>query len=405
MRIALFHVLPSGGAKRALYELTRRLSRSHPIDVYTLSTSEASFCDLRPFAKKNLVYPFTPSRLFDTPFGRLNQLQRWRDLNRLKILNQQVALEIDSQDYEVVFVHPCMWTQAPPILRHLRTPAVYYCAEPPRAIYELDAAQSNGSLLWRQMLDRLDPLIPLYRSTLRRLDWESTRSARTVLVNSKFTREAASRVYGIKPEVCYLGVDSTTFRPLDHTMRQDYVLSVGAIAPHKGFDFLIESLATLPPDARPSLTLVGNAESEGTRQHLESLAKERSVRLSIQVSVSQENLVRWYNEAALFMYAPHNEPFGLAPLEAMACGTPVVGVAEGGVMETVRDGIVGRLVPRDVKQFGKVIAELLADDAQRQSLGDQGVKYVRECWTWDASVARVEEHLRTAAQTQPAYAA
>lgn len=405
MRIAIFHDLPSGGAKRSLYEWTRRLSVSHSIDVYTQSTSDSSFCDLQPFANKHRVFPFTPSRLFKTPFGRLNQFQRWRDLNRLKTLNRQIAHEIDSQGYDVVFAQPCLWTQAPPVLRHLRTPAVYYCQEPPRAIYEAEVVRSTDSLPWRHMLDRFDPLIPLYRSALRRLDWESVRSARAVLVNSKFTCDSVSRIYRIKPQVCYLGIDSDFFHPLDHVVRQNYVLSVGAIAPHKGFDFLIESLAILPQDTRPHLVLEGNSENDDARRYLESLAKERGVQLTVEIRPTQETLVHRYNEAALFVYSPHNEPLGLAALEAMACGTPVVGVAEGGVVETVRDRITGRLTPRDAKQFAMVIAELLADDAQRKTLGDQGVKYVRECWTWDASVARIEQHLRAAAQTQPAYAA
>jgi glycosyltransferase involved in cell wall biosynthesis len=245
----------------------------------------------------------------------------------------------------------------------------------------------------RKMLDRVDPLIHLYRSMSRQLDWEATRKARVVLVNSRFMGESVSRIYGLVPQVSYLGVDTDVFRPLPGVKRQDYVLSVGAIAPHKGFDFLISSLARLHTSRRPSLKLVGNVQVEGQCQSLHALAERLQVNMSIEVGIDQETIVRRYNEAALVTYAPHNEPFGLVPLEAMACGTPVVGVAEGGVPETIIDGVTGRLVSRDPNEFARTIEELLCDTGRRKLMGEQGAKHVQESWTWDAAVNRVEQYL------------
>lgn len=404
MKIAVYHNLPSGGGKRTVFETVRRLAQRHIVDVYTLSTADHAFCDLRPVVHQHHIFEFQPLRLFHSPFGRLNQLQRWRDLWRLDRLARQIALEINTQSYDVVFAQPCMWTQAPLIIRYLRVPTVYCCQEPPRAIYEPVSCLGNGSMGWRAALDRVDPLIPLYRSTARRLDWEATRAAQVVLVNSKFMRDTVARIYGVVPLVSYHGVDTDVFRPLPEVERRGYVLSVGAIDPRKGFAFLIESLGCLPETARPSLRLVGNVGVNGERQLLEALATQQGVDLHIEVGVDQETLVRRYNEAALLAYAPHNEPFGLVPLEAMACGTPVVGVAEGGVLETVLDGVTGRLVQRDREEFAMAIAELLVDPKKRQCLGEQAMMYVFKHWTWDAAVGRVEEHLCRAIQgaTEPA---
>ena len=80
MRIALFHNTPSGGAKRAIYEWTRRLAANHLVDVYTLSSADHDFCDIRPFVEQHYIFEFQPRGLFGSPWGRLNQLQRWRDL-------------------------------------------------------------------------------------------------------------------------------------------------------------------------------------------------------------------------------------------------------------------------------------------------------------------------------------
>ncbi len=64
-----------------------------------------------------------------------------------------------------------------------------------------------------------------------------------------------------------------------------------------------------------------------------------------------KNLVLLYNKANLVVYTPYQEPFGLVPLESMSCGTPVVGVNDGGVMETVTNGKTGILTERDTKIF------------------------------------------------------
>jgi glycosyltransferase involved in cell wall biosynthesis len=175
------------------------------------------------------------------------------------------------------------------------------------------------------------------------------------------------------------------------------VLSVGAIQPRKGFDFLIESLGCLTRASRPSLRLVGNVEVPGYRQFLEDLAERHQVHLAIEVGVAQDTLVGRYNEAAVFAYAPLNEPFGLAPLEAMACGTPVVGVAEGGVRESVADGEGGRLVQRDRKRFAEAIAGLLQEPSTLAEYGRTAREYVMKRWTWEASVLCLEQYLEAAA--------
>jgi glycosyltransferase involved in cell wall biosynthesis len=395
VKIAVFHDLPSGGGKRALYELSLRLARAHAVDVFTLSTADPVFGDLRAIARRHSVYDFAPLAPFDRPFGRLNQWQRWRDLHRLTALAQRIARDVDAQRYDVLFAHPCMWTQAPLLLSHLRTPALYYCAEPPRVLY--DPFLRTRAVGVRGALDRVDPLIPLYRSALRTHDRQATRRAKRVLVNSRFTQAQVAGIYGIAPHVCYLGVDTHAFRPDLSVVRQPYVLSVGALQSTKGFDFLIKSLGHLPAESRPALRIVANSELRRERQSLERLAADLGVTVAIEVGVGQETLVQRYREATLFVYAPVNEPFGLVTLEAMACATPVVAVGEGGVRETVLDGETGVLAERDPEQFAQAVRALLADPRRRAQLGQQGRVRVEQHWSWDASTVQVEEHLRAVA--------
>lgn len=398
MKIAIYHDLPSGGAKRALYEIGRRLAERHELDVYTLSTADTAFCDLRPFAGQHQVFPFQPLPLYNSPFGRLNQWQRRRDLGRLDQVNQQVAAAINEGGYDLAYVHPSMWTQAPQVLAYLKLPSLYQIQEPLRRLYEPDPPRPYERVGWRGRLDRLDPLISLYRQKLAAVDRQSTLSAGRLLANSRFSAANIERAYGRPADFVYLGIDAEAFRPLPGVEKENFVLSVGALRPKKGFDFLIQALARLPVAERPALRLVANADNPLERPFLEELARAKGVALEIETKVDEATLQRRYNQARLVLYAPISEPFGFVPLEAMACGTAVVGVAEGGVRETVVDGSNGRLVERDEVKFAAAVRELLGDRGLREKFGRQGREQVLEQWTWERCVAGVELRMREAAR-------
>ncbi len=397
MRIAVYHNLPSGGAKRTLYEALKRLHKRHKLDVFSLDTADRRFCDLSEWTHSDHVYHFSPSKLFQTPLGRLNQIQRWRDLYRLDKLSRQISREIDTGNYDLVFVQPCMWTQAPLVLRYLQTPTTYYCHEPPRHIYDDSFRINDDHKGWQHKLDSIDPFIHLYRSTVRRFDREAVYAAGLVLVNSNFIQERVKQIYGIDSAVSYHGVDTDTFSPRFHDTRKGYVLSVGAIQPHKGYDFLIESLGSLPEKTRPKLLLVGNTENTGEQMHLQNLALHHDVELSIEVGVTQDVLVQRYNEAFLVAYTPHNEPFGLVPLEAMACAKPVVGVNEGGVKETVVHKYTGLLVERNPAEFGAAIKQLIENPALATKYGRNGREHVVKNWTWERAISKLTTHLEECA--------
>ncbi|MBC8262929.1 MAG: glycosyltransferase [Anaerolineales bacterium] len=78
----------------------------------------------------------------------------------------------------------------------------------------------------------------------------------------------------------------------------------------------------------------------------------------------------------------------------MACGTPVVGVREGGVRETLLHNETGLLTERDPRQFADAVLGLLTNPISVDALGRLGPSYVQEHWSWDATVAQVEAHLK-----------
>lgn len=395
MRIAVYHNLPSGGAKRAVYEFISRLSNCHDIDVYTLSSADHDFCDIRPFVKKHHIFNFKPGRLFKSPFGRLNQFVRLVDLNRLYSLAKVIAIEIDREKYDLVFVQPCIYTKAPFLLRHMQQSTCYYIQEPLRSVYEPEIIRPYRNRDFRRMIDRFDPILWQYKKRIKEVDRVNTLSANSLLANSCFTAQNVQRIYGKEAYVSYLGVDACLFRPMMEVDNKGFLLSVGQIAPHKGFDTIIEAISLLPKSIRPELRLIGNASNLNEKIYLEQLALEKGINLVIETLVDQDTLVKRYNEAQFIVYTPIREPFGLVPLEAMACGKPVIGVKEGGVCETVVDGVTGSLVERDFLKIAMVIQEYLENPGDVQKLGAQAREYVLDNWTWEKSVSKLEKYFES----------
>lgn len=401
MRIAIFHNLPSGGAKRTLQESVKRLRAAHELHVYTLSASAQDFADLRPYVERHTVFNFRPSPLFSSPFGRLNQALRLVDLFRVGRLSERIARRIDAGNYDLAFIHPCQVEKAPSVLHYLHeTPTVYYCQEPLRLLYEpmpvrpYEQARSRA----RALLDRIDPFPSFYYGTLKRIDRRNTCSAERVLVNSQFMIKAVRRIYHVAAQVSYHGVDTERFRPLGHEKRE-FVLSVGSLTPLKGFDFLLQAIAHISQEARPPLVIASNFENLPERAYLLRLAEQLDVDLRLLGNVDDQRLVQLYNQARTVVYAPIREPFGLVPLEAMACATPVIAVREGGTQETVLHQETGLLVQRDPQLFAQAISSLMADPSLAARYGRKGRDYVLKQWTWDRAVERLEENLFEAVQS------
>lgn len=400
MKIAIYHNLPSGGAKRALYEWIKRLADTHLIDVYTLSTADHTFLDVRPYVKGYHISEFVPHHLFRSPFGRLNQMQYWRDLGTLERIAATMGKVINAQDYDVIFLNPCQYTYMPVLACYIKQPSMYYLHEPfgstfQRFISRPYLQQSSTGI--RRYLQNLSLLKAIYLHRLEAIRRRGISCVTCLLSNSEFTQEQIAIAYDVSSAVCPCGVNSAMFHPMPDVEKEDFVISVGALTPRKGFDFLIKSLAEIPLSRRPLLKIVSNGEIAEETAYIRQLADELQVKLQVLMNLDSEALCLQYNKARLCVYSPVMEPFGLVPLEAMACGTPVVGVAEGGVRESVIHEHTGLLTERDPKQFATAVQELLDDPERRQRYGRQAREHVCENWTWAKSTTRLEHYLFQAA--------
>ncbi|WP_405557574.1 glycosyltransferase [Streptomyces sp. NBC_01171] len=188
------------------------------------------------------------------------------------------------------------------------------------------------------------------------------------------------------------GVDPEQFapRPRPAHSGKHRLLTVGRLVPRKGFDRTIRALAHIP-DAE--LLIAGGPEpallfAEPEAERLLALAGEYGVadRVTLLGGVGREDMPALMSDADLVLSLPRYEPFGIVPVEAMACGTPLVATAVGGQLDTVVDGRTGVLVPPgdgDEAAIGAVVRELLADPARLARYGAEGRRRVLERYTWD----------------------
>ncbi|MEW6088689.1 MAG: glycosyltransferase family 4 protein [bacterium] len=397
LRIAIYHNLPSGGAKRTLYEIVKRLSKKHHIDLYSLSCANNEYCDIRPFIQNFYIFPFSAIQEFKSPFGRLNYLCRIITLIYLDSLAKKIARLINERKYDLAFVQPCQFTQAPLILRYLKIKTVYHCHEPLRWVYDHKINNNHKVPKWRKMardiFDKFDIFRCLYQYMYKKNDFTSTRKSTKVIVVSNFIKEKVQRIYKIQPELVYNGIDVNKFSLPENIMEKDnYVLSVGALSPVKGFQFIIETLSLIPLEKRPKLVIVSNTENLQEQLRLQNLAEKRSVKVIIYKKIDDEQLIKLYQRAKITVYAPVEEPFGLVPLESMSCGTSVIGIREGGVCESVIHQKTGLLTDRVTENYAKAVQFLLENKEVARRYDKQGREYVVENWSWEKSVSNLEKY-------------
>ena len=182
---------------------------------------------------------------------------------------------------------------------------------------------------------------------------------------------------------------------------EQILLQLGRMVPRKGIETVIRALAVLRQrnGLSPRLMIVGGetrkADPIATPEIGRLAAVSREVGAEDLVtfvgSRSRSELKTYYSAADVFVTTPWYEPFGITPLEAMACGLPVVGSSVGGIKMTVADGQTGFLVPpRDPAALAQRLARLLSDPPLRARFGDSGLRRVHQLFTWKRVTAAIE---------------
>jgi glycosyltransferase involved in cell wall biosynthesis len=409
VKIAIFHATTFGGALRASHEQARRLAaRGHELHIFTYRFNP-EVCDLYH------VSASVPKDMDSHSLGQLHELPdprprhrlvRWQklpwriqravtllaqisDLRAFRGSAAETARLIDETQCDVVLAIKCTFTNAPLLLLELKAPACWYCHEPSRNLFEDAGCIADAG---KDFLERT------YRRRRRQAELAAARAADRILCNSSFSKEFIRRAYGLEAVPCRLGVDAEKFSPDPGVPRKNQVICWGPLWPGKGLDFIVRSVGLIPQSQRPKVVFPWTRGSAALEQELRSLASRCAVSLELPQGMDDTALLTRIRESRACVYAPEMEPLGLVPLEAMAAGLPVIGVREGGVRETVIDGVTGFLCERDEKSFADRLAQVLADDALCERMSQAAVANVRKEWTWDLAANALEAHLLQVAQ-------
>jgi D-inositol-3-phosphate glycosyltransferase len=185
----------------------------------------------------------------------------------------------------------------------------------------------------------------------------------------------------------------TARKKLSLPLNERILLQLGRMVPRKGVDNAIRGLARLVHEHKiPARLLIvgGETEERGSPpatelERLKGIAKEEGVNDQVIFigQKSRQELKYYYSAADIFISTPWYEPFGITPVEAMACGTPVIGSNVGGIKYTVVHNKTGFLVePNDPDKLAEYAARLLSNPAKMEQFGRHSIQRVNNHFTW-----------------------
>ena len=233
------------------------------------------------------------------------------------------------------------------------------------------------------------------------------RTADRILAECPQDRDDLRQLYGAPPErleVVPCGVNLQELYPVDRTEARErlglcgdipVLLQLGRMVPRKGVDTVIEALGLLRSQYRTDARLLvvgGEADTPDERLtpeigRLRGVARDAGVEDLVQFEGRRQRheLPIYYGAADVFVTTPWYEPFGITPLEAMACERPVIGSDVGGIKSTVVDGVTGYLVPpRDPDALAARLACVLNNPRLAAEMGARGRERVMSTYTWES---------------------
>jgi glycogen synthase len=283
----------------------------------------------------------------------------------------------------------------------------------------------------------LEPLRPWKREQIGRgydlsswIEKTALEMADAVVAVSRSTRDDILRLFEVDPAKTHVianGIDTDEYKPVsrpDVLTRFDigdnapYVLFVGRMTRQKGLLYLLRALDQLDPGVQAVLC-AGESDTPELQAELEGIVGELRLRrpgiIWIPEMLDRQTTIALYSHASVFCCPSIYEPFGIINLEAMACGTPVVGSDVGGIPEVVVDNETGYIVdvhlaeapphdPADPEGFSRDLAEainrLTGDPGLARKMGDAGRQRVVEFFSW-RSIAKQTLDLYKTLVAQP----
>ncbi|WP_301102832.1 glycogen synthase [Propionivibrio sp.] len=369
-----------GGAGVHVEYLSRELSRLTPVEVRSFQEQAFSQGQLKVLGTKIDVSGYACSKELISPLKAL-----------------ATCLAFNTQGIEADIVHCHTWY-------------AHFGGIMAKLLYGIPLVITVHSL---------EPLRPWKREQIGRgydlsswVEKTALEMADAIVAVSSSTREDILRLFDVDPArvpVIANGIDTDEYtQTLDRSVLakysidpdQPYVLFVGRMTRQKGLLYLLRAITQLDADTQVVLC-AGESDTPELQRELESIIAElrahRPGIVWIPEMVSRQTTIALYSQAAVFCCPSIYEPFGIINLEAMACGTAVVGSRVGGIAEVVVDGETGLLIdanispamphdPMDPEGFSSALAEgikrLIRNPELRKKMGAAGRQRVLDNYSW-----------------------
>jgi glycosyltransferase involved in cell wall biosynthesis len=208
---------------------------------------------------------------------------------------------------------------------------IYYCHTPPRFIYDQFDFYLGLLPAWQK------PIFKAFVQYLKPQYEDSVANMHKIITNSKHVKHRIFTYLGKQATVIYppCNSDGLTWEQPDN-----YYLSTARLDPLKRVDLIVSAFMRMPK--KKLIVASGGTELKKLRD----MAKH-ATNIEFTGWINQQKLVQLINHAIATLYLPRNEDFGISPVESMSAGKPVIGVAEGGLIETIIDNETGILLPVD----------------------------------------------------------
>lgn len=258
------------------------------------------------------------------------------------------------------------------VWNHREGKNIYYCHTPPRFIYDLKEYYLKQIPAWQRpvLLALIEYVKPQFELAITQMDH--------VIANSRNVQQRLLNYLGTESSVIYPPVNTEQYK-WQNSM--SYYLSTARLEPYKRVDLIIKAFLKMPDKQ----LVVASGGSDVTR--LKRIANN-AANIHFTGWVSNHRLCELVGQSTATIYLPVNEDFGISPVESMAAGKPVIGAAEGGLLETVIDGETGILL-EEVEQL--TIIEAVNRLSEKQSLS---MRYSCEQQSQKFSVDRFQRKMK-----------
>src|SRR2546422_3732422 len=284
---------------------------------------------------------------------------------------------------------------------------VWFCEEPVRWFYPevcnahlLELLRRTGVHVDRPLWHRWASAVRHWRATLARvMDRWTVPRLQGVVANSEFIAAEVRQIFGVRATACHLGIPGTRFPSPSHAAAPEgpYLFTLSRLFPEKNVETVLAAVRLLRERGPLPFRRYIIAGDGPLRTSLESISRRWGLGDVVEFTgaIPDQHLAALYHHAALVIYLPLDETFGLVFLEAAFYRKPVLGPNHGGPAEIIRHGVTGLQVdPLDPQRVAEAIAEAFRDPQRLVGWGEEAHRLMAREYTFPRFVDRFDAAVR-----------